>query len=179
MDEPGGLRRHCRGLLLRRGDIFRTRSAKRQKSRTTRDGRWRIGLLHPMPSKDDYTPRSAPTSGRLSSVSRHLQPRCAAGSIQGTAPARWPDCKIRLARSSQGLAQPTLPNSHLFLTHAPRCARGRRCRTRADNARLRTHRRSPFPDCPRVSPQAGRRRTSPCRQWRSGRGRSNHPARSR
>src|ERR1700675_2766804 len=41
--------------------------------------------------------------GRPSHVLRPLQPRCAAGSIRGTAPARWPGCKIRPAPSSQGL----------------------------------------------------------------------------
>src|ERR1700688_4199492 len=37
---------HCRALLLPRGDVSGTRSAKEEKCHTTPDGHWRIGLLH-------------------------------------------------------------------------------------------------------------------------------------
>ena len=104
MGEEGGPRRRCRELLRPRGDIPRARSRRGWKCHTTRDGHLRIGLLHPMPWKHDCVPRSAPTPERPSSALRPLRPRCASGSIPGTAPARWPDWQIRLALSSQGLA---------------------------------------------------------------------------
>jgi hypothetical protein len=103
MGEQGGPRRHCRAFLLPRAALSRTRSVKGWKCHTTPVGRWRIPLLHPMPWKNDCTLRRGPMLGRPSHVSRPLQPRCAAGSIRGTAPARWPDRKIRRALSSQGL----------------------------------------------------------------------------
>src|ERR1700730_7894449 len=103
MVEQGGSRRHCRAFLLPRAAPSRTRSAKGWKCHTTPVGRWRIPLLHPTPWKNDCTLRRGPMLGRLSHVLRPLQLRCAAGSIRGTAPARWPDCKIRPALSSQGL----------------------------------------------------------------------------
>jgi hypothetical protein len=104
MREEGGPRTHCRAQLLPRGDISRNRSAKGWKCHTAPDCHWRIGLLHPMPKKNERTLRSGPMSGRPSPVLRSPRPRCAAGSIQGTAPVRWPDRKIRVAPSSQELA---------------------------------------------------------------------------
>ena len=65
------------------------------------------------------------------------------------------------------------------ITHAPRCERGRHCRTRADSARLTTECRWLSPDCPTASPPAFHRPTSPCRRWRSDRDRPIRPGCSR
>src|SRR5215510_16517285 len=104
MGEEGGPRKHCRDPLLPRGDTVRTRSTKGLKCDTTRDCHLRIALLRPMPPTNECTYSIAPTRERSSTVLGPLEPRCAAGSIPGTAPARWPECRIRAALCSQGLA---------------------------------------------------------------------------
>src|SRR5262249_46346527 len=57
-------------------------------------------LRRPMPPTNECTYSSAPTRERSSTVLGPLGPRCAAGSIPGAAPARWPECRIRAALCS-------------------------------------------------------------------------------
>jgi hypothetical protein len=131
MAAQDGRRRRCCGDLRPRGNFSRTRSLNGRKCCTLSDAHPHIRPLRAMPWKNGCRLRSRSRPARASPVFEpqprsavlrirrvfEPQPRCAVARIRGMAPERWPDRKIRSARSSQGLAKASASKEPPFDCH--------------------------------------------------------------